>query len=163
MSEESKLVELTGIPHLPIAFFHNQRKLAVSLERAKELVRGLSDAISEVEAEIAANNASLKEAMDAIAEMENEIINNNLKILEEIGCSKEQFDKYVEDVTVTGKLEIVREPKGDIEPFEEFTESIPFREQWVEQWSSGPYGDSFTGFIYAKFGENKWLKIPYTC
>lgn len=91
---------------------------------------------------------------------EKEIENHNNSILAGIsGTARPDFINICHDCNVTGKIQILDQPKG-INQDEEYG---IFTEIYVDQGSVGDSGDSFAGCIYAKFGENKWLKIPYEC
>lgn len=86
-----------------------------------------------------------------------EIINKLTKQFGE-GFTKD-FQDLMVDAEVAGLMEIVDKPEG-----RDNNEEIGvFEEVWVDLRTLGMPGDSFVGEIYAKFGENKWLKVPYKC
>lgn len=84
---------------------------------------------------------------------------HNLRVIQEHGIPGEALNDLLFCSQLNGKMEIVAVPKGDNQPeSHEF-----FKEIFVDQWSEGESGDSFSGFIYGKIEDGKWLKVPYTC
>ena len=75
------------------------------------------------------------------------------------GTAKEDIDMLLDGCRMTGLIEIVSEPTGENQ---DESQGI-FSDVWVDQWSVGDSGDSYAGYIYGKFAENKWIKIPYDC
>lgn len=69
------------------------------------------------------------------------------------------LEAVMEWVEPSGKMEIVNEPSGDIQSERYGT----ITRVWVDQWSVGDSGDSFTGNIYVKIKLNKWLKLHFEC
>jgi hypothetical protein len=88
-----------------------------------------------------------------------EINDFNRKVFQEIEAPEDEIEEILYYCDVTGKIEIVDSPKGDVQirKYKFFT-SI-----YVDQYSVGDSGDSFAGHIYAEYGPEKWLKIPYEC
>lgn len=76
------------------------------------------------------------------------------------GTAREDFEALIDGCNVTRNVKIVDKPEGRCNKDESFG---VFTEIWVDQFSVGDSGDSFAGSIFAKFGENKWLEIPYSC
>lgn len=72
---------------------------------------------------------------------------------------RKDFTVLVQDCRITNYLSVVDKPKGDNQDERQGV----FTELWVDQWSTGDSGDSYAGNMYAKFAEDKWLKIPYDC
>jgi hypothetical protein len=72
---------------------------------------------------------------------------------------KAGFDDLVDGCSITSKLKITDKPSGK----KQNEDCEYFKDIHVDQWSVGESGDSFEGFIYARFQFNKWLKIPYEC
>lgn len=101
----------------------------------------------------------MKQIYADLAEHEYEIVEHNKKIIEGFGKNaKSDFIDLLDSVDVTEKIEFVEKPKGDKQ-----NESYGiFKNVYVEQWSTGMEGDSYSGFIYS-FVKNKWIKIPYSC
>lgn len=99
-----------------------------------------------------------EEAMDALFEYRDEIDTHNSNILLQVNAKASDFEKLVEDVKISGKMEIVNEPQGYNQ--DETYES--FQQVYVDQWSVGMSGDTFEGTIYAQLEENKWLSIPFS-
>lgn len=90
-------------------------------------------------------------------EFENHAHNN--QILNEINCSQTDYDDLIQDCKVTDKIEIVENPEG-----EDNNESYGIFEMvFIDEKRNGILEEFIVGFIYAKFGENKWLKVPYEC
>jgi len=93
------------------------------------------------------------------AEQEKKIDEKNKLLLIENKISKEDFNELLSDCTPYGFYEIVNTPKGTNQ-----YESVGiFKEIYVNQNGGGFSGDDFTGFIYGKLDENKWLMVPYYC
>lgn len=101
----------------------------------------------------------IREVYDSLAAYESEIIEHNKKLLKNI-CKTAfiWFNSLIEGCEVTEKIEFVDKPDGS--NCNE-THGI-FKEVWVRQWT-GYFGDDYTGFIYARLKDNRWLKIPYSC
>jgi hypothetical protein len=59
----------------------------------------------------------------------------------------------------SGKFELVDEPSGDIQN-ENYGK---IRRVWVDQWSVGDSGDSFSGHVYVKLKLGMWLKMYFEC
>lgn len=98
-------------------------------------------------------------AYDQYATHEIKFNSYNDGLLTALGVAPD-FTEAVEDLRITDKIEIVDEPQGkpQIEQHGKLTVTH------VDQWNVGIEGDSFAGFIYAKFSnEDRWLKIPYEC
>ncbi len=94
-----------------------------------------------------------------MAQDEKELHELNCKLLEENAIPNEAVKNLLDGCCLNGILEIVEEPTGD----DQDSEDEFFQKIFVEQWSDGWEGDSFAGYIYGKFDENKWLKVPYYC
>lgn len=100
------------------------------------------------------------EVYGELARYEYEIAAYNDSIINSLGKrAKENFKSLLDYASVTGKIEFVTEPKGENQKEKHGV----FCEVWVEQWSEGTEGDSFSGFIYARLKDNSWIKIPYSC
>lgn len=119
----------------------------------------------EKEQKIARLKKQYKEVFDDLSKWEKEVEENNNNILKELSREfgdsiHEDFRHCVEDCIMSAKLEIVSEPNGHPQKGESygFLKTI-----WVDQWSVGNTGDSFSGFIYGQLDEKRWLKIPYDC
>lgn len=97
--------------------------------------------------------------VDEIVKEESEERAHNSKLLEENGIPDKALESLLDGCCLNGKLEIVSEPTGT----NNNEQCEYFQETFVDQWSVGISGDSFAGFIYGKFAENKWLKVPYYC
>ena len=105
-----------------------------------------------------------KDAFTQLQEWEEDKLNNNVEIIAEIiklrgNKTLKSYERLLDGAYITDKISIVDKPEGENND-EEFG---VFTEVWVDQWSVGDSGDSFEGFIYGKFDEGKWLKIPYSC
>lgn len=105
-----------------------------------------------------------QKAMEDLQAYDEECNKHNKEIMEQVTAkvgnkALEDFKGLLDFAGVTGKIEIVSKPDGDNQD-----ESCGvFTEVWVDQWSVGMEGDSFEGFIYGKFSDTEWLKIPYSC
>jgi hypothetical protein len=108
--------------------------------------------------------ATQKQHDDAYSELmkwESEVCEHNNRILSEFKVHEDDFTDLLTDCDITGKIEIVKEPKGTEQTEEEYGNLTITH---IEQWSIGIEGDSYSGFIYAKIkGLELWLKIPYSC
>jgi len=96
--------------------------------------------------------------------LNSEEIKHNQSIVEEISnfCNCDilaDLQRLLDHAHVTGKLDIVNTPCGE----QQNEKCGVFEDVHVDQWSVGDSGDSFEGFVYGRFGENKWIKIPYYC
>lgn len=105
-----------------------------------------------------------EKAIEDLQAYDEECNKHNKEIMEQVTAkvgdeALEDFKELLDFANVTDKLEIVSKPDGDNQ-----NESCGvFTEVWVDQWSVGMEGDSFEGFIYGKFADMEWLKIPYSC
>ncbi len=84
---------------------------------------------------------------------------HNCKILIDNKIPEEEIEILLDGCCINGKFEIVDKPIGD----DQDESSDFFDKIFVDQWQTGMEGDSFAGFIYGKFGDKKWIKIPYYC
>ena len=73
--------------------------------------------------------------------------------------AKKDFSALIEDCNVTGKIEFVESPEGD-QQTEDANET--FIDVYVDQYT-GPLGDDYSGYIYGKLKDGRWIKIPYEC
>lgn len=90
-----------------------------------------------------------------------DIQQHNDAILNELCKTPEDFLAFqdmIEGVVLIDKMEFCEGPSGDVQ-YEEYG---IFKNVCVDQWTNGPSGDSFAGYIFAQVGE-RWLKIPYKC
>lgn len=90
-----------------------------------------------------------------------DIQQHNDAILNELCKTSEDFLAFqdmVIGVVVNDKMEFCEGPTGDVQ-YEEYG---IFKNICVDQWTNGPSGDSFGGYIFAQVGE-RWLKVPYEC
>jgi len=100
----------------------------------------------------------IQSVLDAQEELRGIHVYNSV-MLSGIYAPEQEVDLILNDAKVNGKMEIVSSPKGEANGDKyEF-----FKEVHVDQYSVGDSGDSYSGAIYAKFGENKWLLIPFEC
>ncbi len=104
------------------------------------------------------------DAMDQMLQYEKEISDHNIKVItqivDEVGPKAlKGYEMLLEGACVTNKIQIVGKPNG----VNQHEEVDVFVEVWVDQWSVRDSGDSFEGFIYGRFADSKWLKIPYAC
>lgn len=69
------------------------------------------------------------------------------------------LERVIEWVQSSGKMEIVSERVGTMqsEAYRTITRV------WVDQWSVGDSGDSFSGHVYVKIKLGKWLKMHFEC
>lgn len=100
-----------------------------------------------------------RQAMESLAAYEKEIQQFNSKLLSDNKINKKDYKSLINDCTVTGKIEIVSNPKGS----NNHEDAGMFTEIWVDQWTTGESSDSYAGFIYGKLSKTKWLKVPYEC
>lgn len=107
-----------------------------------------------------AHDLILKDIHKKLNEDRKRIHEANKKTLESIGLSydSEFFEELLEGCELDGEIEIVSEPNGEKQHGEH---NDFFSEVYVDQSSNGE--DSFWGYIYAKFAEDQWLKIGYSC
>jgi hypothetical protein len=102
------------------------------------------------------------DAMESLIQFENEIKTHNKEILKSISYDNRDFARLVDCCRITDKMEWVEKPT--FKPEYDADVYGAFTLEFVDQWSVGDSGDSFTGFMYAKVkGEDKYLKIPYDC
>jgi hypothetical protein len=102
-----------------------------------------------------------------IEKKNNEIANFNEKVFKEVqdlcNVNRDTIDKdfksLLDFAILTDKIEIVKKPEGE----DQFESCGIFTKVYVDQYSIGMSGDSFSGYIYGKFAHKKWLKIPYEC
>ncbi len=112
------------------------------------------------EEEIRIDQEQIDKVYAELAAYDKEVREHNEKLISEIGVTAaEDFKDLTDDIHVHEKMEIVDKPSGtnNDESFGVFTEVF------VDQWSVGMEWDSFEGFLYARFAEDKWLKIRYSC
>lgn len=99
-------------------------------------------------------------------EWELEMESHNKELISSFGeTAEEDFLDLLECCDITDKIKVVDGPesgKPQKDRYGNFDEYGVFKEVHIDQWSTGPEGDSFSGFIYTK-AKNKWLKIPYSC
>jgi len=98
-------------------------------------------------------------AMDSIAEYQRELLEHNNKILSENNIPVADLVDLLDGSECTGKLSVIKKPTGTNNNKETGCFSMVF----CDQYSVGNSGDSFAGFLYGRFSEDKWLKIPYEC
>jgi len=85
---------------------------------------------------------------------------HNCRLIRRCGKNAmKEFEDVVSDVIVSGRIETTKRPEGS----NEFEFRKVFKEIRVDQWSVGDSGDSWAGFIYARYSKRRWLKIPYYC
>lgn len=110
----------------------------------------------------AKNIQDMNAAFEALAKVEQEVQDQNKALLKTIG-RKASYNLnnilYGCDLSRHEPLSIVDSPKGSNQD----EKAGCFKEIWVQQWSVGMEGDSYSGYIYARFAADKWLKIPYSC
>ena len=84
----------------------------------------------------------------------------NEKLISSIGetALADYYELIEEGTQIDGLAEFVAMPAGDKNEGEHCG---VFTEVWVDQRSVGTEGDMFDGYLYFKFGENKWIKTPY--
>jgi len=101
-----------------------------------------------------------KECYEDMAKYESEVSEHNKTLIKSIGkYANRHFKNLLDYCDVTGKIEVVDKPYGS----NQNEKYGCFKEVWVHQWSVGWEGDSFEGYIYAKFDSDKWIKVPYSC
>lgn len=111
------------------------------------------------EAQKKIDEQQMNDAYAEIAKAEKEDNEYNDKLLKEIGASWKDFKSLLDGSYHYGKIEIVNNPNGTDQD-----EKVGiFKQIFVDQWTTGTEGDSFAGYIYARFDKNKWLKIRYEC
>ena len=108
--------------------------------------------------------AEAYKSLDAYYEEISESVRDTIMIIaKEINVSfnylKADFYDLMEDCGITSKIEFVLKPKGE----KQDEETQYFKDIHIQQWSIGDSGDSFEGYIYAKFSKDKWIKVPYEC
>jgi hypothetical protein len=105
------------------------------------------------------------EAYRQVAEWEEDMWRHNQRLMRAIKKVKgKTFHKYMREIIqscerVTNKIEIVKVPDGQRQPEKYGRTGIVV---WVDQWSTGTEGDSFSGYVYARLKESKYLKISYS-
>jgi hypothetical protein len=108
----------------------------------------------------------MKKAMEDAIALENEIYNHNMKIINSLTDNIDDYEIGLLDdgcVDVTGKIEWVEEPKH-IKSQQNAEKYGVFTLKYVDQWSTGWEGDSFSGYMYVGVeNHKKYLKIPYSC
>ena len=105
---------------------------------------------------------NLDHAMKSLIDWEKEVQTHNDKILSSINYYRTDFKRLVEYSRITDKMEWVEKPTFKAE----YNPDIygVFTLEYVDQWSIGDSGDSFSGFMYVKVdGKKEYLKIPYEC
>ena len=70
------------------------------------------------------------------------------------------LSRYIEELNCCEPFYFKDEPIGK---FQEENESGCITGVWIEQWSTGMEGDSYSGNISIKLKDYKWLIIPYSC
>ena len=105
-----------------------------------------------------------QKAMEDLQAYDEECTKHNKAILKQIATKLgnkaiADFKNLLDFANVRDKLEIVSKPDGE----NQNEECGVFTEVRVDQWSVGMEGDSFEGFIYGKFANMEWIKIPYSC
>ena len=107
----------------------------------------------------------IKEAFEAMDKYYSELQQNKEDVLKQIGIELNinQFDldahfiELLDDCIINGEIEIVANPSGG----NQHSDCGIFTEVFVEQWSVGDSGDSYSGYIFGKYSTDKWIKIPY--
>ncbi len=104
--------------------------------------------------------ADFDKAMESRNKWEMAVRDHNISVLDANNIPHEDFMSITEDVSVTGKIEVVSKPSGTDNCEDGYG---VFGIVYVDQRSVGDSGDSYEGEIYGHLGVNKWLKIPYEC
>jgi len=95
--------------------------------------------------------------MEDVANFESEIRNHNQRFFDEIGATKGEIEWLLNDCFIEAKIEFVNQPEGD----NQNSSYGIFKELYVDQWQTGIEGDSFSGYLYAKLPDGRWLKVSY--
>lgn len=78
-------------------------------------------------------------------------------VISKLGATaKEDFDTITYDCRITNVVTVTDKPEGK----DQDEQCGVFTRVFVQQWNDF---DNFSGFIYAKFSDTEWLKIPYEC
>lgn len=99
------------------------------------------------------------DAMKSLMEYDKEVCDHNNKLYRSVGATNREMSGLLFHCNVSGKMSIVDKPSGE----DQSEDCGIFTQVFVNQQSVGTEGDSFEGDIYAKFDDNKWLKIPFEC
>jgi hypothetical protein len=94
---------------------------------------------------------------------EKQVMKVNIRKIKRCGKNAmEDFENMIDGSTVSSyePITTVRKPYGYYQQNETFG---VFKKIVVDQRSVGMEGDSFEGYIYAKYNKHRWLKIPYWC
>lgn len=104
-------------------------------------------------------------AYKQMADWDEEVWRHNDRLLRAIKKVKgATFHKYLLEIIrecdrVTDKMTIEKEPDGD---WQEERYGRTIKGIWLDQWSTGTEGDSFSGYVWVQLKENKYLKISYS-
>lgn len=105
-------------------------------------------------------NEIYRQVFEAVGLYEKQVAKENLRKIKRCGKNSiEAFSELLEFCRVTGYITTTKQPTGTNQN-ERFG---PFKSVLVDQWSVGDSGDSYEGYIYAKYNKRRWLKIPYSC
>lgn len=119
--------------------------------------------INPTEEEMSAQREEQEKFYAELREQEKARREADMKLLKENNLTIEDLVEILEHSNQNGPLEIVTEPTGENQ---DINENEKYSELWCDQWSqsNGESGDSsYYGHLYAKLGENKWLKVPFSC
>lgn len=114
------------------------------------------------------NEIAMEQGMQEYFDGLKEIDKYNSRILKAIKSIKSRrfYGHLISLIKDAGTVEwdqweIVKEPGGEKQKETEYGRSI--KQTWVDQWSTGPDGDSFDGYIWVQIKENKYLKFRCSC
>ncbi len=111
------------------------------------------------------NEINMANGMKEYFEYERSVYKYNDRLLRAVKSAKgTTFYKYLcqimsESDRVHGHMSIIKEPLGKFVK-EKYGRQIPG--YWVEQWSTGMEGDSFSGHVCVQLKPNKYLKFDYS-
>lgn len=100
------------------------------------------------------------EAYSSLIKYEQDIIDHNNKFIEKHEIEKEDLIEVLDNCDLSGKMEIVEEPKGE---YQKIKYSHWYNKLFVDQWSIGTEGDSYEGYIYVELDDKHWISIPFKC
>ena len=111
------------------------------------------------------NKEAEAKAYQEMADYDKEVWRRNERLLRAIKAVKgKTFYKHLLEIIksldrIDGMMGVVKEPNGKWQD-ERYGRTI--KGLWVDQWSTGTEGDSFSGNAYVQLKENKYLKIGYS-
>jgi hypothetical protein len=125
------------------------------------------NSVSVIADEYIEDQIRMYEAMNQHYELLRQIEKENIELLKSVKKEKGRtFYKYLmeiledtEGISKEGLARIVDKPRGT---FQEEKHGRQIDGIWVEQWVTNLEGDSYSGLVWVKLSEGRYLEIPFS-